>query len=155
VPRSLQDVALAIKRVQNRHHRMLDTQLTPLGLSLVQWDALRHLDRNPQASLHDLAQLIFQSDQAFGTLSARMAERGLVERTPGPGRAVRLVMTDKGRELLTRGSGVVDAVLRQSMASLEPHQLDQLCELLEQLTAEDSTLGTAGATAQPVTADRR
>jgi DNA-binding MarR family transcriptional regulator len=135
--RSLQDAALAIKRVQNRHHRLLDAQLTPLGLSLVQWDALRHLDRNPEASLHDLAQLIFQSDQAFGTLSARMAERGLVERTPGPGRAVRLVMTDKGRQLLAQGSAVVDGVLSRSLAALSPRQIDQLCTLLEQVTATD------------------
>lgn len=133
--RSLQDVALAIKRVQNRHHRMVDAQLTPLGLSLVQWDALRHLDRNPEASLHDLAQLIFQSDQAFGTLSARMAERGLVERTPGPGRAVRLVMTDRGRELLARGSAIVDGVLSRSLAPLSPDQLDLLGELLERVTS--------------------
>jgi DNA-binding MarR family transcriptional regulator len=137
VSRSLQDVALAIKRVQNRHHRMLDAQLTALGLSLVQWDALRHLDRHPEASLHDLAQLIFQSDQAFGTLSARMAQRGLVERTAGPGRVVRLVMTDRGRELLARGSAVVDGVLGASLAPLSPDQLDQLCELLEQVTTSD------------------
>lgn len=136
VSRSRQDVALAIKRVQNRHHRMLDAQLTPLGLSLVQWDALRHLNRNPEASLHDLAQLIFQSDQAFGTLAARMAERGLVERAAGPGRAVRLVMTDRGRELLARGSAVVDDVLSQSLVHLSPAQLDQLYELLVQVTAD-------------------
>lgn len=135
--RSLQDAALAIKRVQNRHHRLLDAQLTPLGLSLVQWDALRHLERNPEASLHDLAQLIFQSDQAFGTLSARMAERGLVERAPGPGRAVHLVMTDKGRQLLAQGSAVVDGVLGRSLAALSPRQIDQLCTLLEQVTTTD------------------
>ena len=125
---------MAIKRVQIRHHRLVDSQLTPLGLSLVQWDALRHLDRNPEASLHDLAQLIFQSDQAFGTLSTRMVQRGLVERTAGPGRAVRLVMTDKGRELLTQGSAVVDSVLSQSLAALSPDQIDQLGELLERVT---------------------
>ncbi|SDP42108.1 DNA-binding transcriptional regulator, MarR family [Klenkia soli] len=131
--RSVQDVALSIKRVQSRHHRTLDAALTSLGLSLVQWDALRHLDRNPDASLHDLAQLTFQSDQAFGTLTQRLTDRGLVERVPGPGRAVRLVMTDRGRDALIRAAGVVDGVLAESFAGLTPRQVDQLGELVERL----------------------
>ena len=61
MPRSLQDVGLAVKRLQARHHRALDARLSSLGISLVQWDALRHLARNPDASLHDLARLTFQS----------------------------------------------------------------------------------------------
>ena len=104
--RSRQDVAQLIKRVQGTHHRLLDAALSERGVTLVQWDALRHLARHPDASLHDLAQRTFQSDQAFGTLARRMEERGLVERTSGPGRVVRLVMTDAGRSLLEQGRSV-------------------------------------------------
>ena len=131
--RSVQDVALSIKRVQSRHHRALDAALTSLGLSLVQWDALRHLDRTPEASLHDLAQLTFQSDQAFGTLATRLADRGLVERVAGPGRAVRLVMTDRGRDALTRAADVVDGVLAESFAGLTPGQVEELGDLVDRL----------------------
>lgn len=49
-------------------------------MSVVQWDALRHLHQNPGASLHDLARLTFQTDQSFGSLAARMIDRGLIER---------------------------------------------------------------------------
>jgi DNA-binding MarR family transcriptional regulator len=80
------EVGLAVKRLQHRHHRALSKALAPLGLSVVQWDTLRHLDRKPDASLHDLAVLTFQTDQSFGSLAVRMAERGLIERVPGPGR---------------------------------------------------------------------
>src|SRR5579859_1946204 len=38
-----------VKRLQHRHHRVLDENLTPLGVSLVQWNALREIDRNPGA----------------------------------------------------------------------------------------------------------
>ena len=69
VTRPLQELGLSVKRLQMRHHRAIDAALSPLGISLVQWDALRHLDQNPGASLHDLAQLTFQSDQSFGTLA--------------------------------------------------------------------------------------
>src|SRR5215469_13608980 len=97
------DVGLAIKRLQNRHHRALNRALAPLGLSLVQWDTLRHLDRNPEASLHDLALLTFQTDQSFGSLATRMATAGLIERVPGPGRAVRHRLTEKGARLRAEG----------------------------------------------------
>ena len=76
---SLQDLALMVKRLQMRHHRGANEALGPLGISLVQWDALRHLHRNPGASLHDLAVLTFQTDQSFGTLATRLITRGLIE----------------------------------------------------------------------------
>ena len=104
------DVALAVKRLQHRHHRALSQALAPLGLSLVQWDTLRHLDRQPDASLHDLAVLTFQTDQSFGSLAVRMAERGLIERITGPGRAVRHRLTDEGARLaaITSGGAIPD-----------------------------------------------
>ena len=132
---TLQQVGLAIKRAQVRHHRALDSRLTKIGLSLVQWDALRHLDANPDASLHDLAQLTFQSDQAFGTLAGRMAARGLIERIDGPGRAIRHRITPKGRKLLLRGSGIADEVFAASFAPLTERQVGVLGDLLDQLNA--------------------
>src|SRR3954453_7233496 len=127
--RSVQEVGLLVKRLQHRHHRALTTALAGLGISLVQWDTLRHLHEHPGASLHDLAQLTFQTDQAFGTLAARMAERGLIERTPGPGRAVRHRLTPRGRELKEAGDVLVDRVIAASFAPLEPHERDQLAGL--------------------------
>jgi DNA-binding MarR family transcriptional regulator len=113
-----------------RHHRALDANLAPLGVSLVQWDALRHLDENPGASLHDLALLTFQSDQSFGTLAGRMIQRGLIERVPGPGRAVRHQLTDKGRSLRKEGDAIVERVLQESFATLSPVELASLDSIL-------------------------
>ncbi len=133
--RSLQDVGLAVKRLQIRHHRALDARLATLGISLVQWDALRHLDRNPGASLHDLAQLTFQSDQAFGALAGRMVENGLIERVPGAGRAVRHRITGRGQRLLAEASPMVDEVLAASLGSLTAAQLETFGDLLDRLVA--------------------
>ncbi len=130
---ALQDVGLGIKRVQHRHHRTLDARLSKLGLSLVQWDALRHLNASPEASLHDLALLTFQSDQAFGTLATRMADRGLIERVDGPGRAVRHRITPRGAELLAAGAAIADDVLAESFAPLSAKQLATLAELIDAL----------------------
>jgi DNA-binding MarR family transcriptional regulator len=118
-----------------RHHRALTHALVPLGVSLVQWDALRHLDENPSASLHDLALLTFQTDQSFGSLAGRMAERGLIERLDGPGRAVRHRLTSKGLAIRQAGEMLVDDVLSQSLADLTPAQLEAFDRTLAQLLA--------------------
>ena len=133
------DVALAVKRLQYRHHRALSRALAPLGLSLVQWDTLRHLHRRPDASLHDLAVLTFQTDQSFGSLATRMAERGLIERVPGPGRAVKHRLTEKGEELRADGQDAVDVVFKSSFHTLSPTQLQQLGDLLDTALGPDPT----------------
>jgi DNA-binding MarR family transcriptional regulator len=133
------EVSLAVKRLQYRHHRALSRALAPLGLSLVQWDTLRHLDRNPEASLHDLAVLTFQTDQSFGSLATRMADRGLIERLSGPGRAVRHQLTEEGARLRAAGQDAVDAVFETSFHDLSPAQLDQLGELLDLALGADPT----------------
>jgi len=135
--RTIQEIGLSVKRLQVRHHRAIDSELAPLGISLVQWDALRHLDKNPGASLHDLAQLTFQTDQSFGTLAGRMIERGLIERVPGPGRAAHHRLTDKGRKLRRSGDQIVGGVLAASFAALTPAQLATFDKLLVQLLGSD------------------
>ncbi|AEV84100.1 MarR family transcriptional regulator [Actinoplanes sp. SE50] len=124
------DVALAVKRLQHRHHRALTAALAPLGLSLPQWDTLRHLHRHPDASLHDLAVRTFQTDQSFGSLATRMVDRGLIERVPGPGRAVRHRLTPEGERLRAAGQQLADEVVATSFAALTPTQLDDLGTLL-------------------------
>jgi DNA-binding MarR family transcriptional regulator len=131
--RDVQAAGLAIKRIQARHHRELDARLAGLGLSLVQWDALRHLNKNPDASLRELAQLTFQSDQAFGTLAGRMVKRGLIERVDGPGRAIKHRITPKGAALLIEGRALTDDILRASFAVLDDHEFETFSALIERL----------------------
>jgi DNA-binding MarR family transcriptional regulator len=138
--RTLQEVGLGVKRLQVRHHRAIDARLASLGISLVQWDALRHLAANPGASLHDLAQLTFQSDQAFGALAGRMVEHGLIERAPGPGRAVHHRITARGRRLLAQASPLVDEVLAASLGTLSERQLALFGDLLDRLLRPDASV---------------
>ena len=114
--RAIQAIGLSVKRLQMRHHRALDAGLVPIGITLVQWDALRHLDENPGASLHDLALLTFQSDQSFGALANRMVDRGLVRRVAGEGRAILHHLTPEGEAMLQAGNAVADRVLAGSFA---------------------------------------
>ena len=134
--RSLQDTGLSVKRLQMQHHRAANVELAAIGITLVQWDALRHLDQNPGASLHDLAQLTFQTDQSFGALASRMEVGGLIERVEGPGRAVRHRLTDKGRRLRKAGAEIVDRVLVTSFAPLTEPELATLDALLQRLVVD-------------------
>ncbi len=137
--RTIHEIGLSVKRLQARHHRAIDAQLASLEISLAQWDALRHLDENPGASLHDLAQLTFQTDQSFGALATRMIERGLIERVPGPGRAVRHRLTGKGRQLRHDGDRAVERALTDSFGVLTATQLASFDALLVRLLEPDRT----------------
>ncbi|WP_022887144.1 MarR family winged helix-turn-helix transcriptional regulator [Glaciibacter superstes] len=127
---SLKDVGLAVKRLQWCHHREGNRRLAPVGLSLVQWDVLRHLSLEPDASLHRLAVLTFQTDQAMGELARRMVDRGLLRREAGPGRIVQHRHTDDGEQALAAGADVLDTVLDETIGALTSHERTELLRLL-------------------------
>lgn len=108
----------------------MDGRLAPLGITLVQWDALRHISNEPGASAHRLAELTFQTDQGFGTLANRLVERGLIERRAGPGRAIRHHLSAAGATLLAKANAVVDEALRESFAALSIDDAETLHRLL-------------------------
>lgn len=134
---ALQDVGLAVKRLQWRHHRGANNQLASIGLSLAQWDVLRHLHENPEASLHKLAVLTFQTDQSMGALAARMIDRGLLQRVEGPGRAVRHRLTPSGEQLRVDGAKIVDSVLTDTLGHLTGRELSELHALLTRATGPE------------------
>jgi DNA-binding MarR family transcriptional regulator len=138
-------IGLAIKRLQVRNHRAMEARLTPLGLTVAQWDALRHLRQNPDASLHELAVLTFQTDQSMGTLATRMIARNLIERVDGPGRAVRHRMTPDGARLLEAAGREVDQTLADSFGGISASQLATLGTALERILGPDMPAeGSAG-----------
>jgi DNA-binding MarR family transcriptional regulator len=126
-------IGLMVKRLQAGHHKAADAALRPLGITLVQWDVLRHLHENPGASLHDLARLTFQTDQSMGTLAGRSEARGFIERVPGPGRAVRHRLTPEGERLRAQGSAVLQEVLEESFAPLSTQERATFERLLTKL----------------------
>jgi DNA-binding MarR family transcriptional regulator len=127
---SLQQVGLSVKRLQWQHHRGANTRLAEIGLSLVQWDVLRHLADNPEASLHDLALLTFQTDQSMGTLATRMIANNLIERVPGPGRAIRHRLTPAGEQARVKGGELINTVFDQTLRRLTPAELTTLYDLV-------------------------
>ena len=126
-----------MKRAQYRNHRTMDAALRDIGVGLVQWDALRAIDKTPGASAHDLAVATFQSDQAFGTLASRLVDRGLIVRSAGRGRRLEHALTDAGRAALEGGHHVASGILDELFAPLGEAQREELLTLLRQLTEDD------------------
>jgi DNA-binding MarR family transcriptional regulator len=129
----LENLGLLIKKNQWRHHRMLDVGMMRSGISLVQWNALREIDRNPAESGHRLAELTFNSDPAFSTLAARLVRRGFVDRHPGAGRANTYRLTGSGEKMLSKGREVMQKVLMESFGPLNRVERATLSRLLTKL----------------------
>jgi DNA-binding MarR family transcriptional regulator len=137
----LEQLGLAVKRLQHRNHRTVDTRLSALGITLVQWDALRAISQNPDASSHRLAEVTFQTDQSFGTLAERLVARGLIDRVAGSGRALRHRLTPAGETLLQEGRTVVNEFLTELFAPLTPTERDTLYDLLTRLLQSPTVEG--------------
>ena len=127
---ALEPLALLIKQAQHRHHQALDAALAPLGISLVQWNALREIHRHPDSSQHRLAELTFNSDQSFGRLTTRLQKLKLVTRRPGVGRVHIHCLTEKGGALFHEGRQRVLDVFTRSFAPLDPEERAILTDLL-------------------------
>lgn len=129
---SKQEVGLAVKRLQWRHHREANRRLlTEVGVSLVQWDVLRRIHQSPELSLHALAEATFQTDQSMGELAKRMIERGLIARVDGAGRAVRHRLTDAGVAAYEAGYGIADEVVEETVGRLSAKERTTLFDLIE------------------------
>jgi DNA-binding MarR family transcriptional regulator len=136
VTTNLEVLGQTIKRAQYRNHRAMDAALHDIGISLVQWDALRAIERMPHASGHDLAVATFQSDQSFGTLANRLLARHLITRSAGRGRRIEHALTDAGRTALQEGHEVASGVLEELFAPLDEDRRALLLEALQILTAD-------------------
>jgi DNA-binding MarR family transcriptional regulator len=136
VTTNLEVLGQTIKRAQYRNHRAMDAALREVGISLVQWDALRAIERMPHASGHDLASATFQSDQSFGTLANRLLARGLIARSAGRGRKLEYTLTEAGRAALRDGYRVASGVLDELFAPLDEESRAALLDALRILTAD-------------------
>jgi len=119
--------------VQARHHRFLDKRLSRHGISLVQWNALREVDRNPTSSAHALAELTFNSDQSFGALITRLVRLGFVKRQAGKGRVLHHLLTAEGKQMLDKGYETYLEFLQVAFKPLNPKERALLLELMTKL----------------------
>jgi DNA-binding MarR family transcriptional regulator len=132
---NLETLGRAVKRAQHRQHRAVDTALAMIDTSIVQWDALRAIDRAPGASAHELALATFQSDQSFGTLANRLEARGLIKRQSGDGRRIEHHLTSAGERKLCEANVITEQVRAELFAPLTQSDRGDLQRILDKLLA--------------------
>ena len=133
--KQLEELALSIKQAQDRQHRALDAALAEVGITLVQWHAMREIDRNPGCSQSALSALTFNSNQALGTLLQRLAKSGLVTHESGGGRAITHTLTPEGKARMEQGRSVVHRVYKTLFGAINADEREQLLGLLRKMLA--------------------
>jgi DNA-binding MarR family transcriptional regulator len=130
-----EQLGLSIKRLQESVHWRLHSQLADIGISLVQWIALREIDRHPDSSQLRLAELTFNSAQGFGALLARMEQAELIDRENAGGRAFAVNLTPQGTQLLREGRKRVLAELARTFRDLTDKECKAMQTLIDKVQA--------------------
>ena len=128
-------VAIARLSRRLRHHQLA-------GLTPTQLSALATVERSGPMRLGDVAAAEGIAPSTLTRLVTALEDRGYVERcaVPGDARASTLTITKHGREILERIRQETTAMLAESLAMLQPAQIEALAvalPALEQLAEVD------------------
>lgn len=116
-------------RVYQKADRTIGSHLRCMGLSPAQFEMLAHIGAAEGITQQELANSLLVTKGNVCQLLDRMEHGGLLERRQA-GRANRLFLTDKGRELVTRVVPALDAVIADTFSVLSPEEQEQLLDLL-------------------------
>lgn len=113
-------------------HRRLEQRLDAFQLTLPQYMALTHIQRQAHGcSMSALADASHQLSATMTGIIDRLAERGLVvrERDERDRRALRVQLTDAGRALMERVSAAKRAWTREYLSQLTSEDRDSIIAL--------------------------
>lgn len=121
-----------VKQVELVVRSHLDELVRPSGITALQYTALTVLERHDGLSAAQLARDSFVTAQSIADLVRSLEGRGLVrrERNPRNRRELLILLTDSGRELLTRHAGPVRELEERMVRDLTAHQTEQLRQAL-------------------------
>jgi len=128
-----EDLDRFVSAVQHLCRHGIDERLGLFGMSTVQCQALQVISGNPGLSQRRLARLMGQSEQAFGTLLARLLTRGYLVRRRGRGRAATHELTAHGRIMLQEAKEIGHEVLALLFLPLNGEERQSLCALLHKV----------------------
>src|SRR5215469_12542793 len=111
MPIAPEELNWLVRDVHDACRRGIDERLGRHAMSMSQWRALQAISDNPGLPLRRLARLTGHSDQAFGTLMARLIARGFVARRRGNGRATAHEVTVLGKVMLSGANEIAHEVL--------------------------------------------
>ncbi|MGW3936224.1 MarR family winged helix-turn-helix transcriptional regulator [Streptomyces phaeochromogenes] len=121
-----------VKQVELVVRSRLDELLKPTGITALQYTSLTVLERHDGLSAAQLARDSFVTAQSVADVIRSLETRGLVrrERNPRNRRELLILLTESGRDVLTRHAEPVRELEERMVRDLTAHQTDQFRQAL-------------------------
>jgi DNA-binding MarR family transcriptional regulator len=125
-----------LRRAHQRAAALFSSDLGPEHLTPPQFAALAKLDEQGAVSQNSLGRMIAMDAATMQGVVARLADRGLVSRTPDPSdrRRVSLSLTAAGQRTVQAAYADVQRVEREILAPLTARERQTLMRLLKRLS---------------------
>jgi DNA-binding MarR family transcriptional regulator len=144
---SVQRVITAVAALTRKLDQWYTRQLADLDLSHGEWSVLAHLATAGEDAVTPsrLADVTHVAASSLPHRLDRMAERGLVARSPDPANRTRVLveLTDRGWEVFEEAVREADVVESDTLSGLTKRQRDQLATLLEVVISRLDDLETS------------
>lgn len=125
-------IATNIEQAYRHLEQVYEQLITPLGLNLLEWYALRALYDDDGMSASHLAQSVCRHPSSMTALLDRMEAKGLLRREVDANdrRSVRVFLTDAGRAHEREVRAVADKLAHLTLNLITPEQLETFQHVL-------------------------
>ena len=119
-------------------HKVSKRMAASIGLTGPQRLAIRIIGRAPGMAAGELAELMHLDPSTVTGILRRLEEGRMITRRadPADARRTRLTLTPRGRDIDRRSAGTVEAVVRRTLASIPPQQIEAASQVLTALAAQ-------------------
>lgn len=128
-------MATNIEQAYRHLEQVYESLITPLGLSLLEWYALRALYADDGVSASELALAVCRHPSSMTALLDRMEEKGLLHRQMDPSdrRSVRIFLSEGGRVLQPQVQEVAERLNYFIEHLVTPDQMESFHHVLSVL----------------------
>lgn len=125
-------IAINIEQVYRHLEQVYEDLISPLGLSVLEWYALRALYAEDGLSASALAALVCRHPSSMTALLDRMESKALLRRQVDcdDRRSVRVFLTEAGRALEPRVQAIASRLDRLVSAAVSPQQMETFLYVL-------------------------
>ena len=145
VPNSTSTIGYLIADLSRLYGRVFDRRAAHLGLTRVQWRALKRIHQAEGITQTALADLMDMEPIAVGRVIDRLQKAGFVERRSDPNdrRVWRLHLSSQSTQIMDAIEQVSAGVREDSVAGVEPDELQIALKVLSQIRETLSQLDRA------------
>jgi DNA-binding MarR family transcriptional regulator len=126
----------AMGQIMQRSMRSFWQYTKEQGLSMTQMVALRHIHYNQDCNISQISEELGVTAAASSQLLDRLVQQGLIARRENPNdrRHKQLILTEKGRQILTESTLARQQWLYQLVDHLTAEEMEQIIQALELMT---------------------